>query len=341
MALDDQVRKNADALAKELGLDIQQAFGRFLDDVLAQVTNDQDALQAQADQAVADAEARADAAQAAVAEAQAEAEAQKTQASRRPRKSRPRRSRRRSPRRASTSPARRPGWWRGRARKRRKPTRRSRPIARRAGRVDEEAAALRAAAEQGSLAAMERLLDAFRRLDQATTLTALIDTPGRSGRRRDDALGRVRRPRARGARLARGRLQRRAGRRPAGQRLARRRRRDRRVRALEGPGRDLARDASPTPASSAFIAAADAASGLAMPVTLGGETAAVIYGDDGGAGGPAGWRETIEILARHASRCLEAQTAIRAAKLGARIAEGTGRRRALGADVAAAPHADT
>ena len=65
----------------------------------------------------------------------------------------------------------------------------------------------------------------------------------------------------------------------------------------------------------AFIAAVDAASGLAMPVTLGGETAAVIYGDDGGAGGPAGWRETIEILARHASRCLEAQTAIRAAKL--------------------------
>ena len=41
MALDDQVRKNADALAKELGLDIQQAFGRFLDDVLAQVTKDQ------------------------------------------------------------------------------------------------------------------------------------------------------------------------------------------------------------------------------------------------------------------------------------------------------------
>jgi hypothetical protein len=65
----------------------------------------------------------------------------------------------------------------------------------------------------------------------------------------------------------------------------------------------------------AFLAAEDAASGLAMPVTLGGQTAAVIYGDDGGAGGPAGWRETIEILARHASRCLEAQTAIRAAKL--------------------------
>jgi len=76
MALDDQVRKNADALAKELGLDIQQAFGRFLDDVLVQVTKDQNALQAQADQAVAAAEARADAAQAAIAEAQAGAEAQ-------------------------------------------------------------------------------------------------------------------------------------------------------------------------------------------------------------------------------------------------------------------------
>src|SRR5215203_4668187 len=76
MALDDQVRKNADALAKELGLDIQQAFGRFLEDVLVQVTRDQDALQAQADQAIADAETRAEAA---IAAAQADAEAQKTQ----------------------------------------------------------------------------------------------------------------------------------------------------------------------------------------------------------------------------------------------------------------------
>ena len=87
MALDDQVRKNADALAKELGLDIQQAFGRFLEDVLAQVTKDQGALQAQSDQAVADAKARAEAAEAAVAEAQgavaqaqADGEARKTQA---------------------------------------------------------------------------------------------------------------------------------------------------------------------------------------------------------------------------------------------------------------------
>ena len=83
MALDDQVRKNADALAKELGLDIQQAFGRFLDDVLAQVTKDQDALQAQADQAVADAKARA--------EARGRGGAVAAGAGRRPRRRRPRR----------------------------------------------------------------------------------------------------------------------------------------------------------------------------------------------------------------------------------------------------------
>ena len=42
--------------------------------------------------------------------------------------------------------------------------------------VDDEAAVLKTAAEQGSLAAMERLLEAFRKLDLSTTLTALIDT---------------------------------------------------------------------------------------------------------------------------------------------------------------------
>src|SRR5689334_21247598 len=69
MALDDQVRKNADALATELGNDIKQAFGRFLDDVLTQVTRQQDALQAQHDQALAVAESRAEAAAASAADA--------------------------------------------------------------------------------------------------------------------------------------------------------------------------------------------------------------------------------------------------------------------------------
>ena len=179
--------------------------------------------------------------------------------------------------------------------------------------LDEEATALRAAAEQGSLAAMERLLDAFRKLDQATTLTALIDAlaEAAAGETTRSAVFVVRGRDVRGWRVAG------FSDAPADVRLVNV--------SLDAAGaigvcvRSKGRvDITPATFADgdlAFLAAADAASGLAMPVTLGGETAAVIYGDDGGAGGPAGWRETIEILARHASRCLEAQTAIRAAKL--------------------------
>src|SRR5215204_6299590 len=148
MALDDQVRKNADALAKELGLDIQQAFGRFLDDVLVQVIRDHDSLQAQADQALADAEARkAQALSAAKEEAATAVQAAITQ------------TREHVAREAAGLVA--------RAREEAAQANTALQTDREARlAVDEEAAALRAAAEQGSLAAMERLLDAFRRLDQ-------------------------------------------------------------------------------------------------------------------------------------------------------------------------------
>ena len=316
MALDDQVRKNADALAKELGLDIQQAFGRFLDDVLAQVTREQDALQAQADQAVADAEARAEAAQAAVAQASRPgAEAQKTQALAAA-KDESAAAVQAAITQTREHVAREAAGLVARAREEAAQANAALQADRESRRaLDEEAAALRAAAEQGSLAAMERLLDAFRRLDQATTLTALIDAlaEAAAGETTRSAVFVVRGREVRGWRVAG------FSDAPADVRLVSvsldAAGAHRRLRALEGPGRHHARRRSPT-GDLAFLAAADAASGLAMPVTLGGETAAVIYGDDGGAGGPAGWRETIEILARHASRCLEAQTAIRAAKLG-------------------------
>jgi multidrug efflux pump subunit AcrA (membrane-fusion protein) len=318
MALDDQVRKNADALAKELGLDIQQAFARFLDDVLGQVTREHDTLQAQADQAVqavAEADARAEAAQAAVTAAQAEADAQKTQAlatakdeSAAAIQAAITQTREHVAREAASLVA--------RAREEAAQANAALAADRESRRaVDEEAAALRAAAEQGSLAAMERLLDAFRRLDQATTLTALIDTlaEAAAGETTRSAVFVVRGREVRGWRVtgfSDG---------PADVRMV--------TMPLDAAGpigvcvRSKGRvDITPATFADAgelaFMTAADAASGLAMPVTLGGETAAVIYGDEGGAGGPAGWRETIEILARHASRCLEAQTAIRAAKLG-------------------------
>ena len=314
MALDDQVRKNADALAKELGLDIQQAFGRFLDDVLVQVTRDQDALQAQANQAVAEAEARAEEARAAITKAQDEAAAQKSQAL-----TTAKEESAAAVQAAITQTrehvAREAAGLVARAREEAAQANAALQADREARRgVDEEAAALRAAAEQGSLAAMERLLDAFRRLDQATTLTALIDSLAEAAASETtrSAVFVVRGRDLRGWRMAGfsdG---------PADVRLV--------SVSLDAAGaigvcvRSKSRvEISPASFAEAgelaFMAASDAASGLAMPVTLGGETAAVIYGDDGGAGGPAGWRETIEILARHASRCLEAQTAIRAAKL--------------------------
>ena len=313
MALDDQVRKNADALAKELGQDIQQAFGRFLDDVLVQVTKDQDALQAQADKAVADAEARAEVARTAVAQTQAEAESQKTQAV-----TAAKEESAAAVQAAITQTrehvAREAAGLVARAREEAAQAQAALQSDREARRAaDEETTALRAAAEQGSLAAMERLLDAFRRLDQATTLTALIDSlaEAAAGETTRSAVFVVRGREVRGWRIAG------FSDAPADVRLV--------SVSLDAAGaigvcvRSKARveisPASFADGELAFITASDTASGLAMPVTLGGETAAVIYGDDGGAGGPAGWRETIEILARHASRCLEAQTAIRAAKL--------------------------
>lgn len=54
--------------------------------------------------------------------------------------------------------------------------------------------------------------------------------------------------------------------------------------------------------------------GLVVPVTLGQDTVAVVYADDGGAADrevPAGWPEVVQVLARHASRCLEALTALK------------------------------
>jgi hypothetical protein len=58
--------------------------------------------------------------------------------------------------------------------------------------------------------------------------------------------------------------------------------------------------------------------GVAVPVIVGGQVAALVYADDGAdldRPAPASWPEAIELLARHAARCLEAQTAIRAARL--------------------------
>lgn len=59
--------------------------------------------------------------------------------------------------------------------------------------------------------------------------------------------------------------------------------------------------------------------GLAVPVLVGGRVVAVVYGDGISIDGaerptPSGWPELLEVLARHAGRCLEALTAQKAAR---------------------------
>lgn len=68
--------------------------------------------------------------------------------------------------------------------------------------------------------------------------------------------------------------------------------------------------------------------GLAMPVLVGGRVVAVLYGDSGTGPHdqvvPSTWPEAIEVLARHAGRCLEALTAQKVAAPSPRRAAATG-----------------
>jgi len=64
-----------------------------------------------------------------------------------------------------------------------------------------------------------------------------------------------------------------------------------------------------------FMTLPSGANAVAVPVMVGGDVSAIVYGDDGGGEPAAGWRESIEILARHAGHCLEGLTALRLAQL--------------------------
>ena len=69
------------------------------------------------------------------------------------------------------------------------------------------------------------------------------------------------------------------------------------------------------PQALAFASLPDDRVGLAVPLRVGGRTVAVLYADEGASGEPtvpSAWPEALEILARHAGRCLELQTVTRA-----------------------------
>ena len=65
----------------------------------------------------------------------------------------------------------------------------------------------------------------------------------------------------------------------------------------------------------AFMTLPSGANAVAVPVMVGGDVSAIVYGDDGGGEPPSGWRESLEILARHAGHCLEGLTAARLVQL--------------------------
>jgi hypothetical protein len=71
----------------------------------------------------------------------------------------------------------------------------------------------------------------------------------------------------------------------------------------------------------AFAALASGRESLAVPVTMSGEVIAVLYADEGAADdseqqpSTTTWPGTIEVMARHAARCLEAATAIKAMRV--------------------------
>ena len=124
-----------------------------------------------------------------------------------------------------------------------------------------------------------RVLDGVRRLDQATRLTDVLDTLA-------DLAGNEA-PRAAVLTVQAGDV----------------------CSVVSGPN-GVPRDAEP-----AFTTLPLGVHALSVPVLVGGQVMAVVYGDDAERRPAAGWRESLEVLARHAGHCLEALTAARAAQL--------------------------
>jgi len=173
----------------------------------------------------------------------------------------------------------------------------------------------RAAERHAELALAERLADAVRRLDAARSLTdaldVLVDAAGREVPR--VAVFLVRETTLSGWRAAGFS-------------------RDEDPRELEIP-LDQAGLLSRAVRATSAIATADASSGesnvtpfgslpstsaaVAVPLRVGGETVAVLYADDVSSRGheaPSAWPEGVEVLARHAARCLEVLTIARVAQ---------------------------
>lgn len=88
-----------------------------------------------------------------------------------------------------------------------------------------------------------------------------------------------------------------------------------------------------------FAGLPEGRAGLAVPITVGGHSVAVLYADDAPAAepeAPASWPEAIQVLAAHASACLEQITAVRTTQAIQQMAS-TGTRPAAAGLAASAP----
>jgi hypothetical protein len=97
--------------------------------------------------------------------------------------------------------------------------------------------------------------------------------------------------------------------------------------------------ASPAPASVVLAPHREGRAGVAVPVQLDKQVVAVLYGDDDvdeAQAAPGSWPELVEVLARHAGRCLEAMTARKMPDLFKASADERARRRSLGQEEEAA-----
>jgi hypothetical protein len=301
MSFDEEARQSAEALAAHLGREIQDRLQEFVSHLATAAADERQTLADQAQQAVAASERTLDAA---IARAREDAVAELTA-------------------RFEAAQAERDA-----AQAERDTAQAERDAAqadREAAQAERHAALERQAHERQTieretmLAAMERLVTAFRRLDEGQSLSQLLDVLAAESARETprSAVFVVRgrnlqgwsfsgfdaAPRdARGVTFALDVI-------PDFERVI-----DQGARAEVHHTAFLGDDSGPLN----FITLRNEDVGVAVPVIVGGQVAALVYADDGAdldRPAPASWPEAIELLARHAARCLEAQTAIRAARL--------------------------
>jgi hypothetical protein len=175
-------------------------------------------------------------------------------------------------------------------------------------RLQDAEVAARAREREAEMAAVSRLLDGLRALDAASTLTEVLD-------RLCDAAARE----AGRAAVLVIRAERLVGWKTVGFGALDERPRDLDIAANSGVIGEAASTARVVTTAGgaagcpAFAQLPAHRTGLAAPVSVGGRAVAVVYADtastiEGERHAPSAWPETIEMLARHAARCLEALT---------------------------------